>query len=441
MIQALAAFLPEILAAAGLSGGAAAGTGAAAAGATGAAAGATAGAAGASAATGGGFTAFLGRMLGGASAAPFATEAELGAGMRQAGQVADLIGAVQAAHGESQQRSTADQAKYREDEARYLYGDPGTDARLAEEARKRAAYEAEIVGHRQKQSEINSRIQATLHPEDAKFDAMGLAGGMAGSFVGFGGLSALFGGGGSDEARPGLAAQLVKARDDAAFAGPAGWLARKMPGVQFGSNMQQAALQPMTDLGVGQAEGHVLGQGAGFASSVVQKAMSPTAIIKGELATEVSRLPGLLRDWGTELVDSRRHLAEYNGTLAIAFADANRRELMRSIESGARTGGATAGLSDALQDLADEIQPIKDAVTIVISSGVEVGLRVLTLILMQLQSSVGLLRAIAGPVSPVAAADKIIAALGNRGGDTAMPLVDFIRDVGKRDLRRGVPRR
>ncbi len=67
--------------------------------------------------------------------------------------------------------------------------------------------------------------------------------------------------------------------------------------------------------------------------------------------------------WGRELLQGQRHLSAFNGTIAKAFAEGDRREMIRNIESGQATGNSTALLSAAFQDLMDEVQPIKDGVT------------------------------------------------------------------------------
>lgn len=81
------------------------------------------------------------------------------------------------------------------------------------------------------------------------------------------------------------------------------------------------------------------------------------------LADTITELPGALRSWGDSLVESQRHLRDYNGSIAYAFSESERREMLRNVESGARTGGSTASLSEALSDLKDEIQWHKDIMT------------------------------------------------------------------------------
>lgn len=75
------------------------------------------------------------------------------------------------------------------------------------------------------------------------------------------------------------------------------------------------------------------------------------------------KLPGMMEDWGKELLAGQQHLAAFNGKIGVAFAEAERRDILRNVESGANTGDSTKMLSGALSDLKDEMQPIRDLAT------------------------------------------------------------------------------
>lgn len=100
----------------------------------------------------------------------------------------------------------------------------------------------------------------------------------------------------------------------------------------------------------------------GVASSGAQIGMSAmlgTAGIPG-LVAAVAALPPKLAEWGDALVQSQGHLAQFNGTMANIFAERRVREIRRNIESGESRAGSTSVLSDAVDDLKDDLRPISD---------------------------------------------------------------------------------
>lgn len=76
-----------------------------------------------------------------------------------------------------------------------------------------------------------------------------------------------------------------------------------------------------------------------------------------------AELPGMLTTWGEALKNSQMHLRQYNGVLATALMESERRDMVRNIGSANATGYSTARLTEALSDLKDELQPIKDEFT------------------------------------------------------------------------------
>jgi hypothetical protein len=79
-----------------------------------------------------------------------------------------------------------------------------------------------------------------------------------------------------------------------------------------------------------------------------------------ELAKTVVTLPKALVDWSSALLDSQKRLRDVSGPQAQIFAERDIRQIRRDILSGQATAGSTGQLSEALDDLLDELRPIKD---------------------------------------------------------------------------------
>lgn len=82
-----------------------------------------------------------------------------------------------------------------------------------------------------------------------------------------------------------------------------------------------------------------------------------------ELLTQLTELPFKLEAWGSALLDSQRELGQFNAAIAGAFAELEVRGIQRQIASGQRTADSTVDLADAVGDLSDGLQPVKDLVT------------------------------------------------------------------------------
>lgn len=118
----------------------------------------------------------------------------------------------------------------------------------------------------------------------------------------------------------------------------------------------------------GAAEGEVVGGLAGQAAEAV------SSLARGDwkdLAMQIVKMPTLIEDWGDALLDSKRGLAEFSGTLAQIYAQADVREIMRALDTGEAIGASVGGLSDAKQDLADSLAPFQNLVTNVSNKAVE----------------------------------------------------------------------
>ncbi|HEV3342610.1 MAG TPA: hypothetical protein VG125_19715 [Pirellulales bacterium] len=59
-------------------------------------------------------------------------------------------------------------------------------------------------------------------------------------------------------------------------------------------------------------------------------------------------------------MESTRDLRRFNGTIANVFAQLDRQQIMLGVRTARETGGTTAGLGEALMDLREEMQPLKE---------------------------------------------------------------------------------
>lgn len=78
---------------------------------------------------------------------------------------------------------------------------------------------------------------------------------------------------------------------------------------------------------------------------------------------EMVELPLTIKRWGDSLLESQKHLVAFNSKIAGAYGEAERRDILRDVESGATTSSSTESLSEAMSNFNDEIQPFKDMVT------------------------------------------------------------------------------
>jgi len=136
--------------------------------------------------------------------------------------------------------------------------------------------------------------------------------------------------------------------------------------------------------------GHFVTRGVETAKTVMNPFTPPVAKIattaKAILDTAIE-MPGAILDWGQALKDSKRHLVQFNGVIAGAYMASERRDILRNIESGKKIAGSTKNLSESLSDFKDELQPIRDTLTIAINTLSAVALDMGTGILSVLKSS------------------------------------------------------
>lgn len=136
-------------------------------------------------------------------------------------------------------------------------------------------------------------------------------------------------------------------------------------------------------LGAGPA-GNRVGQSLDGVAKTAAKVVDPTGLGRGtmkgigmvanvgtlglaghakKLGEKFVELATATEDWGRELMDSQKHLMAFNGNIARAFLETERRDILRNIESGKNTGATTSNLANAWNDLKDEMQPFKDVLT------------------------------------------------------------------------------
>lgn len=289
----------------------------------------------------------LGRVLGGAKA--FGSEKELGGAIRKISDLQASVEAAKEALADRQKQQADISQKARDEERQYAFSNPAHTTQLAELARQQQAHADEINRSQREMSQLRNRVTMTTDPAAARSANIGNAVGM----IGMG----------------------------SAIAAAAPSLIRNSSPVQITANMAQAGTNVAGNF-MGQTQGAIAGQAAGFAGQTagianpISAAMHPLRTAS-ELTVQLSKLPGLIQNWGEALVESQRNISRFSGVLSQSFAQADRRSLVRGIESGNRTGGATADLSSAMQDLADQIQPIKDTVTIGMARGLTVGVQLL----------------------------------------------------------------
>lgn len=269
----------------------------------------------------------LSRLLGaigrgGERATPFGSTAELGGATRQISEL--------------QERTTYDQGRITSigEQIAKRTAAGANDQEIGQLAQMKAKREAMLAEGQKQISDLQARAKATTDQQNP-------------TFAGAGGQGAM---------PEGLKDSLMAAAKGGALVLGVSHAAKVV------GNAGSAAAN-IGKLGVGQAEQGVIGGAADFAKDSAKMAMNPLAMARGDLIVQMSRLPGLILEWSESLVESRRSIMRWNGTLIHAFHDAERRGIIRNIESGQRTAPQTARLSDALEDIKDYLQPAKDAVT------------------------------------------------------------------------------
>jgi len=81
------------------------------------------------------------------------------------------------------------------------------------------------------------------------------------------------------------------------------------------------------------------------------------------LGKELVELPFKLEEWGRTLLDSQRYLAEFSGSMASVFANADMRAYARNAKLGEETAGSASHLQESTDDLADALEPVQALLT------------------------------------------------------------------------------
>lgn len=121
------------------------------------------------------------------------------------------------------------------------------------------------------------------------------------------------------------------------------------------------AVNPAAEFAGGPVPGQMMKDAQGMYMDVIS---NPVGLVK-----VMAELPGKIEKWSEALSDSTMKLKDYNGQIALAFAEEHRREILRNIRSGKQLGGTELELQRTLDDLKDKIQPMRDKLTMVFSHG------------------------------------------------------------------------
>jgi hypothetical protein len=111
-----------------------------------------------------------------------------------------------------------------------------------------------------------------------------------------------------------------------------------------------------TGAGIGATIGGLVGPEGAMIGYVVGKVTEDV----GRLGAAIATMPIKIERWADSLMESTRDLRRFNGTIANVFAQLDRQQIMLGVRTARETGGTTAGLGEALMDLREEMQPLKE---------------------------------------------------------------------------------
>jgi hypothetical protein len=126
-----------------------------------------------------------------------------------------------------------------------------------------------------------------------------------------------------------------------------------------GQGRANSFAQGLMSGGIGQA-GNTIQQGAqngGGALGGLYEAAKNAAPPLMKLGFEVADLPGKIQEWSRQLVESQRHLAQYNGTIAGATAQLDADRINRGINRASQTSESFKELTESQSRLEDASQP------------------------------------------------------------------------------------
>lgn len=286
----------------------------------------------------------LQKLLGGGAQA-FGSQAEHGAALKQMSDLAANIKSANDAINDKrdQQKSIAEQAA--QQQRQFAFADPAHQQNIDRLKAEQQQHAEGILVQQRQLSELKSRSAATLDPVSDRAKRFARAGALE-----VAGQTSIHAAGAASRwaYQPiGEAASFI--------GGPGAKIANEMVG-QAGSAVGNIASTANRGASLGMAVGGPVGAGVGAVAGGVAQA-----------GIEIAKLPNRIKDWSEALLSSQRTISRFDGRMAAAFAQADVRGIRRDIASARATGGATADLSNSMQDLYDALRPLKDSITTVIA--------------------------------------------------------------------------
>lgn len=196
----------------------------------------------------------------------------------------------------------------------------------------------------------------------------------------------------------------------------------------------QHFIQPL-EQGSGGRSGFGGGGGKG-----IQMAVDPIQLGKdvsvafANVTKSIVTLPKLIKDWGASLIESKRHLGEFNATYAIAVGRLDIGRRARNVQLGAATGGSFRSLTQSQNRLEEKLLPYQ----IQTANGIN---KVVT-VLQEIAIAGTTTAEQASNLSPILLTLKTMSKFFNLGGDGAgidnNPLADFAGAMARGNFTRRV---
>ena len=144
----------------------------------------------------------------------------------------------------------------------------------------------------------------------------------------------------------------------------AGWLAAERVGAQLGMpGLGLGSLGGAAEAGGAAAGEAAVGEGVGMAAVGAAGALGMAAVGAGALAAGFAVVVATGDKLAFSQVAAARGLAQFNGSIANAFAKVDANDIRRNMASGVATAGTTTTLVTAVEAMRDEIRPISDTIT------------------------------------------------------------------------------
>lgn len=107
---------------------------------------------------------------------------------------------------------------------------------------------------------------------------------------------------------------------------------------------------------------------AGIAMNHIKEAGTALAgIAKGDFSgflEWIAKTPRAIEDFAASLLDAQKDLKRFSGDIQGAFAELERGQMKRDIQSAGATGASTRQLAESYNELQDIMQPMRDDVAI-----------------------------------------------------------------------------